>query len=133
MLSGKFLLTIIVIAVAINLIQWFFTGFLFHKYQSLTPSTWRKESNRSYAASMILGLFQAFMFTTIFYFWKSRSGGLYLMDSIKFGLLCWLTFSVTTEINRAIYVNFSRMFVLGQCLSSLFEYVAAGIAAALLL
>ena len=133
MFSGKFFLTVLVIAAADIFIQWLFTGFLFHKYQSLTPSTWRKESNRSYAASMLLSLFFAFMITVVFYFWKSRSGGIYLIDSIKFGLLCWLTFSVTTEIGRAIYVNFSRMFVLGQCLSSLFEYTAAAIAAALLL
>jgi hypothetical protein len=73
------------------------------------------------------------MFTVVFYFWKSKSGDIYLIDGIKFGLVCWLTFSVITEIGRAIYVNFSRMFVLGQCLSSLFEYVAAGIAAAVLL
>ncbi len=56
-----------------------------------------------------------------------------LIDGIKFGLVCWLTFSVTTEVGNAIYVNYSRMFVLGKCLSSLFEYVAAGIAAAVLL
>jgi hypothetical protein len=133
MLSGRFLLTVIVVAVADIFIQWFFIGFLFHKYQGLTPSTWRKESNRSYMASMILSLFLAFMLTVVFYFWKSRSGGIYLMDSVKFGLLCWLAFSVTTEIGNAIYVNYSRMFVLGKCLSSLFEYVAASIAAALLL
>lgn len=133
MFSGKFFLTVIVIAVAVTFIQWFFTGFLFHKYQSLTPSTWRKESNRSYAASMLLSLFFAFMFTVVFYYWKSRSGDMSLTDGIKFGLISWLTFSVITEIGRAIYVNFSRMFVLGQCLSSLFEYVAAGIAAAVLL
>jgi hypothetical protein len=133
MFSGKFFLTVIVIAVAVTFIQWFFTGFLFHRYQSVTPSTWRKESNRSYAASMLLSLFFAFMFTVVFYFWKSKSGDIYLIDGIKFGLVCWLTFSVITEIGRAIYVNFSRMFVLGQCLSSLFEYVAAGIAAAVLL
>jgi hypothetical protein len=133
MFSGKFFLTVIVIAVAVTFIQWFFTGFLFHKYQSLTPSTWRKESNRSYAASMLLSLFFAFMFTVVFYFWKSKSGDVNHINGIKFGLICWLTFSVITELGRAIYVNFSRMFVLGQCLSSLFEYVAAGIAAAALL
>jgi len=133
MLTGKFFLTAIVIAVALTFIQWLFIGFLFHKYQSETPSTWRKESNRSYAASTILSLFFAFLFTVIFYFWKSRSGDIDLLDGIKFGLLFWLAFSVTTEIGNAIYVNYSRMFVLGKCLSSLFEYVAAGIAAAVLL
>jgi hypothetical protein len=133
MLTGKFFLTVIAIAVVVTFIQWFFIGFLFHKYQSRTPSTWRKESSRSYAASTILTLFFAFMFATIFYFWKSKSGGIYFIDGLKFGLVCWLTFSVTTEIGSAIYVNFSRMFVLGRCVSSLFEYIAAGIAAAVLL
>src|SRR5580658_4473232 len=88
MFSGKFFLTVIVIAVAVTFIQWFFTGFLFHRYQSVTPSTWRKESNRSYAASMLLSLFFAFMFTVVFYFWKSKSGDIYLIDGIKFGLVC---------------------------------------------
>ncbi len=51
MLSGKFLLAVIAIAVADSLIQWLFIGLLFHKYQAKTPSIWRKESNRSYMAS----------------------------------------------------------------------------------
>lgn len=73
------------------------------------------------------------MFTVIFYFWKSRFKDIPLIDGIGIGLICWLAFSVTAEIGSAIYVNYSRMFVLGKCLSSLFEYVAAAIAATVLL
>jgi hypothetical protein len=133
MFSGKFLLTVVVIAVAITFIQWFFTGFLFHKYQSLTSSTWRKENNRSYAASTIVSLLFAFMFTTIFYVWKNKYGDMHFSDGIEFGAACWLTFSVTTEIGNAIYVNYSPMFVFGKCLSSLIEYIAAGMLAVAIL
>jgi hypothetical protein len=133
MFSGKFFLAVIVITVAISFIQWFFIGFLFHKYQSLTPSTWRKENNRSYAASMLISLFFAFFFLAIFYLWKNRSGDMHFLDGIEFGGACWLAFSVTTEIGNAIYVNYSKVFVFGKCLSSLVEYIVAGIVAVTLL
>jgi hypothetical protein len=133
MFSGKFFLMVIVITAAITFIQWFFIGFLFHKYQSLTPSTWRKENNRSYGASMIISLFFGFMFVTLFYLWKKNYGDMHLTDGIKLGAICWLTFSLTTEIGNGIYVNYSRMFVLGKCLSSLVEYIVAGMLAAALL
>ncbi|HEY4874667.1 MAG TPA: hypothetical protein VIH86_03785 [Puia sp.] len=113
MFSGKFFLTVVVMTIAINFIQWFFIGFLFHKYQLLTPSTWRKENNRSYAASMIVSLFFAFLFTTIFYLWKNKYSDMHFSDDIEFAAR-WLTFSVTTEIGNAIYVNYSTMFVFGN-------------------
>jgi hypothetical protein len=133
MLSGKFLLAVIVITIAITFIQWFFIGFLFHKYQALTPNTWRKENIRSYAASMVLSLFFAFMFSTIIYLCKNKYGDLYLLDGIKFGAICWLTFYIPYEIGAAFYVNYSRMFVLGACLSSLVEYIVAGIIAVVII
>jgi len=133
MFSGKFYLAVIIITVAITFIQWFFVGFIFHKYQSLTPSTWRKENNRSYAASMIISLFFSFLFTTIFYLWKNKYGDMHYLNGIEFGAACWLAFSVTTEIGNAIYVNYSRMFVFGKCLSSLVEYTVAGLLAVALL
>lgn len=133
MLSVKFFLTIIVITFAISLIQWFFIGFLFHKYQSLTPATWRNETSISYILSILTSLIFAFLFTTIFYVWKAKFGEFQLIDAIKFGSICWLTFSVTIEIGTAIYVNFSRMFIVGKCLSSLVEYIVAGVIAYLLL
>jgi len=134
MFSGKFFLTVFLITVAITFIQWFFIGFLFHKYQASTPATWRKENNRSYAASMLISLFFAFMFTIISLIWKSNlDGTMNIVDGIIFGAIFWLAFSVTAEIGNAIYVNYSRMFVVGKCLSSLVEYVVAGILASLIL
>src|SRR5271154_4649158 len=106
MFSGKFFLTVFLITVAITFVQWFFIGFLFHKYQALTAATWRKENNLSYAASMVLSLFFAFMFATVFYLWKSKSGEMHFADGIQFGFICWLAFSVTADIGNAIYVNY---------------------------
>ncbi|HXB43052.1 MAG TPA: hypothetical protein VNV85_03310 [Puia sp.] len=125
MLSGKFFLAIILITIATSFIQWFFIGFLFHKYQSLTPATWRKENINSYVMSMIVSLFFAFMFSTIFYLWKTKYGDMHFYDAITFGIFCWLTFSLTIDIGNAIYVNYSRMFVVGKSLSSLIEFTAA--------
>jgi hypothetical protein len=133
MFSGRFFLTTILITVSIIFIQWFFIGFLFHKYQSSTPATWRKESSGSYIGSMILSLFFAVMFTTIFYIWKTAYGQVNIFSGIKFGVICWITFSVISEIGNAIYINYSKKFVIGKCISSFVEYVVAGILAASIL
>jgi hypothetical protein len=133
MFSGKFFLSVLIIAVVVSLIQWFVIGFLFHKHQSATPATWRKESGRSYAASTVLALLFAFMFTYVISYWMSLNTGMGPVNGMEFGLVCWLTFAIPLEIGTAIYVNYSNMFVAGKCLSSLFEYVAAGALAAALL
>lgn len=133
MFSLKFFLAVLAIAIASSVIQWFFTGFLFHKYQSSTPSTWRKESYLSYTGSTILSLFFACMFVLIFSLWKSKYGSLNFVDGIEFSSLCWLAFSIPAEIGTAIYVNYSRMFVLGKCVCSFVEYIIAGILAVAIL
>lgn len=129
MLSWKFLLATVVVAIADTFIQWFFIGFLFHKYQAATPTVWRKESSRSYVASSVLSLFFGVIFTTIILLWIHRYGAISVTDGIEFGVLCWLAFILPWEIGSAVYVNYSRMFVFGKCLSGLAECVAAGVLA----
>ncbi len=134
MFTGKFFITTIAIAVAITFIQWFFIGFLFHKYQALTPATWRKETSRSYLASMFISVFFSFMFVLLFSLWKENcDASINILGGIMFGIIFWLTFSVTAELGNAVYINYSRMFVLGKCLSSLVEYIVAGGLAAVIL
>jgi len=134
MFTSKFFITTIAIAVAITFIQWFFIGFLFHKYQALTPATWRKESSRSYAASMFVSLFFSFMFVLLFSFWKEDCDcSTNFLAGALFGVIFWLTFSVTAELGNAVYVNYSRKFVVGKCVSSLVEYIVAGGLAAVIL
>ncbi len=133
MISLKFFIAVIVTTISITIIQWFFVGFVFHKYQAETPAVWRKESSRSYAGSTLLALVFAFMFMVIFSIWKNKYGDMSMADGIKFGALCWITFAVPLEIGSAIYVNYSRMFVIGKTLSSLVEYIIAGVLATALL
>lgn len=133
MVTGKFLLAIMAIAIADSFIQWLFIGFLFHKYQAATPAVWRKETNRSYAASTVMSLFFAIIFSTIISLWIRRYGAVTLADGTAFGVLCWLAFMLPMEIGSAVYVNVSRMFVVGKCLSGLAECAAAGVLAVTLL
>ena len=58
---------------------------------------------------------------------------MHFSDGIEFGGACWLAFSVTAEIGNAIYVNYTKVFVFGKCLSSLIEYIVARIVAVTLL
>jgi len=133
MLTWKFLLAIVAIAIADTCIQWFFIGFLFHKYQAATPMVWRKESSRSYAASTAVSLFFGAIFTIIISLWLRRYGAITVPEGVEFGALCWLAFIIPLEIGTAIYVNYSPMFVLGKCLSGLAECVAAAVLAVWLL
>lgn len=90
---------------------------------------WRKESSRSYAASTVLSLFFGAIFTTIISLWVHRYGAITLIDGIEFGVLCWLAFIIPLEIGAAVYVNYSRMFALGKCVSGLAECIAAAVLA----
>jgi hypothetical protein len=126
MLSLKIILAAIVITVAVTTVQWFFVGFLFHKYQAITPGTWRKENYKSYAWSTVLVFVFAWLFAWVFSIWKSKSGEMHLTDGLEFGVICCLVFIIPAELTSAIYVNYSRNFVLGKCISSVVEYAVAG-------
>jgi hypothetical protein len=133
MFSLKFLLAMVVVAIADTCIQWLFIGFLFHRYQAATPMVWRKESSRSYVASSVLSLFFAVMICVIVSLWRQRYGAITLTEGVEFGVLCWLAFIIPLELGSAVYVNYSRMFVVGKCLSGLAECIAAAVLAVWLL
>jgi len=127
-----FLFSALCIGVANILIEWFFIGFLFHKYQALTPQTWRKESYKSYSYSSLLSLLFGALFT-LFYFKIGTRYVIYgnVLSACKFGLLCFGCFVLIREINSAIYVNFDRRFSVGSLLASLFTFLAAATIACL--
>ena len=125
-----FILSAISIGVASVIIEWFFIGFLFHKYQALTPQTWRPESSRSYLYSTLLSFLFGALFT-LFYF---KVGAHYVLEHniwshIKLGLICFACFSFVSGINNAVYVNYDRRFVAGLLTASCLSYVAAAIIA----
>ncbi len=127
-----FVLSAICIGVANTVIEWFFYGFAFHKYQALTPQTWRPENYSSYTYSTIL----SFLFGTLFTLFYVKIGAKYVLPSnilsdCKLALICFACFSVITELNNAIYINYNRMFVVGKLISSSLCFIAAAIIAGL--
>ena len=127
-----FLFSAICIGIANILIEWFFIGFLFHKYQALTPQTWRKETSKSYALSSLLSILFG-VFFTFFYFKIGSKYVLYgdLMSACKLGLVCFVCFAVIDQLNGAIYVNLARGFTAGKLLASFFTFLAAACIASL--
>jgi hypothetical protein len=130
MTAMHFILSTISIGFASSLIEGLIIGFLFHKYQALTPQTWRPESNRSYLYSTLLSFLFGALFT-LFYF---KIGANYVLEhnlwsQIKLGLICFACFSFVSGINNSIYVNYDKKFVAGLLIASCLSYVAAAIMA----
>src|SRR5471030_2794123 len=114
MTTIHFILSAVCIGVADSLIMWFIVGFLFHKSQSLTPQTWRPESNKSYMYSTLLSFLFGVLFT-LFYF---KIGANYVLEHniwshIKLGLICFACFNFISGVNGSIYVNYDKRFVAG--------------------
>lgn len=132
MTATHFILSAICIGFVNMCLEWFLIGFLFHKYQSLTPATWRAENTKSYIYSTLLSFLFGILFT-IFYiiigvkhiltenFWS---------DFIL-GLTCFACFSFIMETANAIYINYDKKFVAGKLMASLLSYLAAAIIAGL--
>lgn len=132
MSAKHFIFSAICAGVANIFIEWFFIGFLFHKYQALTPQTWRKESSKSYAYSSLLSLLFGALFT-LFYFKIGTRYVIYhdLFSALKFGLFSFGCFAFLPEIANAIYINYDKRFVAGKLLAALFSYLAAAVIACL--
>jgi hypothetical protein len=130
MSAMHFILSSISIGFANTIIEWFIIGFLFQRYQALTPRTWRLESGRSYMYSTLLSFLFGALFT-LFYF---KIGVNYVLEHntwshIKLGLICFACFSFVSGINDAVYVNYDKRFVAGLLLASCLSYVSAAIIA----
>ena len=127
-----FVLSAVCIGFANTCIEWFIIGFLFHKFQAVTPQTWRAESNRSYMYSTLL----SFLFGALFTFFYLKIGSHYVLrgnvwSNIKLGIICFACFSFILEIGNAIYINYDNKFVAGKLISSCFNYIVAAIIAGL--
>jgi hypothetical protein len=105
MTTIHFILSAVCIGVADSVIMWFIIGFLFHKSQSLTPKTWRPESNKSYMYSTLL----SFLFGVLFTLFYAKIGSHYVIQGVwsqcKLGLICFACFAFILEVSNAIYIN----------------------------
>src|SRR5256885_14662143 len=58
------------------LTSWFWMGFVFHRFQRLTPNTWRPENSRSYMLSSIVTFLSCIAIATVFLL-VARMGGVF--------------------------------------------------------
>jgi energy-coupling factor transporter transmembrane protein EcfT len=56
--------------------SWLWMGVVFHRYQKLTPNTWRPENNRSYALSSAITFLSCIAIATLFLL-VARMGGVF--------------------------------------------------------
>jgi hypothetical protein len=98
---------------------WLWMGAIFHRFQKLTPQTWRRESAQSYALSSIVHIFAALGIALLFSvvahdqntFFQAGVGG-----GAKFALVCWGLFALLIVLEAAIYINLHPFVVVGQLL-----------------
>ena len=123
-----FILSSVCIGIASTVIEWLFIGFLFHKYQALTPQTWRTEKYTSYVYSTLLSL----LFGIIFTFFYIKIGSKYVLagdiwSACKLGLICFAGFTFISELGNAIYINYDKKFLAGKLIATCLSYMVAAI------
>jgi hypothetical protein len=130
MSAFHFILSSVCIGIINTSVEWLFIGFLFHKYQALTPQTWRPENYKSYTYSSLLSL----LFGILFTFFYLKIGFRYVIpgnifSACKLGLICFATFTFIPETGNAIYVNYDKRFLAGKLIASCLSYMLAAIIA----
>jgi hypothetical protein len=125
-----FILSAVCIGITNTMIEWFFIGFLFHKFQALTPQTWRTENNSSYTYSTVL----SFLFGILFTFFYLKIGSKYVLSgniwsACKLGLICFASFTFISELGNAIYINYDKKFLAGKLIAACLNYMVAAVIA----
>jgi hypothetical protein len=125
-----FILSAICIGIANTCIEWFFIGFLFHKFQALTPQTWRPENYMSYTYSTLL----SFLFGTLFTLFFLKIGAKYVIpgniwSACKLGLICFASFNLISELGNSIFINYAKKFLAGKLIASCLSYMLAAVIA----
>ena len=107
--------------------SWFWLGFVFHRYQSLTPNTWRPENNRSYMLSPTITFLSCIAIATVFLL-VARMGGVFAggcVGALRFAAICWMALSAPLIVNAAVFINLHPWFVVGQVVNALTNSVLA--------
>ena len=115
------------------LTSWLVTGTLFHRFQALTPATWRpNEGSREYTASSAFNLVATLMLTFLF----AATGGVHawdlgspLLNGLLFGVLAWIALALPLLLSQAVFVNVHRGVTTGLALDWLLLCLWTGAAA----
>jgi hypothetical protein len=107
--------------------SWFWMGYVFHRFQRLTPNTWRPENNRSYLLSSTVTFLSCIAIATVFLL-VARMGGVFaggLTGGLRFAAVVWMAWSAPLILNAAIFINLHPWFVVGQVVNALTNSVLA--------
>ena len=107
--------------------SWLWMGVVFHRYQRLTPNTWRPENNRSYALSSAITFLACIAITTLFLL-VARMGGVFaggLPGALRFAAVAWMALTAPFIVNAAVFINLHPWFVVGQVINALTTSVLA--------
>jgi len=107
--------------------SWFWMGFVFHRFQRLTPNTWRPENNRSYMLSSAVTFLSCIAIATVFLL-VARMGGVFaggLTGALRFAAVVWMAWSAPLVLDAAIFINLHPWFVVGQVVNALTNSVLA--------
>lgn len=113
--------------------SWLITGTLFHRYQRLTPDTWRPEGPREYGLSSLVQVAAGIAVGLLYYV----TGGpthlepqAWLARGVLFGAVVWLAAACPIHAMSAIFVRLHRGVVVGLLLDSLAALCLVGLACA---
>ncbi len=109
------------------LTSWFWMGFVFHRFQRLTPNTWRPENSRSYMLSSIVTFLSCIAIATVFLL-VARMGGVFaggLTGALRFAAVVWMAWSAPLIVDAAVFINLHPWFVVGQVVNALTNSVLA--------
>ena len=114
--------------------SWFWMGFLFHRFQQLTPNTWRRETGMSYALSSALHVLAAIGIAVLFAI-VTRAQSVYFPAGIQgaftFGFVCWGAFALPIVLEGAVFINLHPLVVVGRLLDWLSTSLLATVITAL--
>jgi hypothetical protein len=100
--------------------SWLWMGVIFHRYQALTPNSWRTENNVSYALSSAIHLLAALAIATLFLLvvatGKSGFFGTGILGGLRFGALVWLAIAAPLAIDAGVFIRLHPLVVVGQLL-----------------
>jgi len=124
----------VVAGLAANATGYAITGRLFHRYQSLTPHTWRaSESFAQYRDATLVRLGAcvaiAFLYAALGGAAPSVDGA--IAHGAAFGAMLWAATLLPLLLELALFVNWHRGFVLGILLDWLIVCLLASVAAAI--
>jgi hypothetical protein len=106
---------------------WFWMGVVFHRFQNLTPNTWRPENNRSYTLSSAVTFLTCIAIATIFLL-VARMGGVFAGGcggALRFAAIAWMALTAPFIVNAAVFINLHPWFVVGQVVNALTTSVLA--------